>query len=136
MAPAGRSRRVTELEKWGHRAKAIDLPGQGQDQTPLGKVTLNTMVDRIVAALTELPGRGRARRPFLGWHGRRFRQPRRTCSTVQLRALLLHDKGRPFRTAFIGGPDSAQPSTRSALLSEAVSASDDVEIAIKMLNQS
>jgi pimeloyl-ACP methyl ester carboxylesterase len=46
---------IPELEKRGHRAKAIDLPGQGQDQTPLGKVTLDSMVDGIVAALTELP---------------------------------------------------------------------------------
>ena len=30
-------------------------PGQGQDQTPLKQVTLDTMVDRTVAALTELP---------------------------------------------------------------------------------
>jgi len=49
-------------------------------------------------------------------------------STVQRYALLLQDKGRPFRAAFIGGLDSAQPSTRSALLSEAVSASDCVSL--------
>jgi pimeloyl-ACP methyl ester carboxylesterase len=47
---------IPELEKRGHRAKAIDLPGQGQDQTPLTKVTLDTMADWIVATLTELPG--------------------------------------------------------------------------------
>jgi hypothetical protein len=47
---------IPEFEKRGHRAQAIDLPGQGQDQTPLGKVTLDTMVDRIVTALTEIAG--------------------------------------------------------------------------------
>jgi len=47
---------IPELEKHGHRAQAIDLPGQGQDQTPLGNVTLDTMVDRIVTALTTLAG--------------------------------------------------------------------------------
>ena len=26
---------VAELERRGHRAKAIDLPGQGEDRTPL-----------------------------------------------------------------------------------------------------
>jgi|SRR6266545_3562799 len=45
---------IPELERRGHSAQAIDLPGQGQDQTPLGTVTLDTMVDRIVTALTEL----------------------------------------------------------------------------------
>jgi pimeloyl-ACP methyl ester carboxylesterase len=47
---------IPELEKRGHRAQAIDLPGQGEDQTPLGNVTLDTMVDRIVTALTEMAG--------------------------------------------------------------------------------
>jgi pimeloyl-ACP methyl ester carboxylesterase len=47
---------IPELEKHGHGAQAIDLPGQGQDQTPLGNVTLDTMVDRIVTALTTLAG--------------------------------------------------------------------------------
>ena len=37
---------VAELEKPA-TAKAIDLPGQGDDQTPLKEVTLDTMVDRI-----------------------------------------------------------------------------------------
>ena len=46
---------IPELEQRGHHAQAIDLPGQGQDQTPLAKVTLDTMVDRIVAALADLP---------------------------------------------------------------------------------
>ena len=32
-------------------AKAIDLPGQGEDQTPLKLVTLDTMVDRIIETL-------------------------------------------------------------------------------------
>ena len=53
---------------------------------------------------------------------------RRTARDCACRALLLHEKGRPFRAAFIGGPDSAQPCTRSALLSEAVSASDCVSL--------
>jgi len=47
---------VAELEKRGHRAKAIDLPGQGEDQTPLKEVTLNTMVDRIIAEMAGLAG--------------------------------------------------------------------------------
>jgi pimeloyl-ACP methyl ester carboxylesterase len=47
---------IPELAKRGHDAQAIDLPGQGQDQTPLAEVTLDTMVDRVVAALADLPG--------------------------------------------------------------------------------
>jgi pimeloyl-ACP methyl ester carboxylesterase len=47
---------IPELEKRGHRAQAIDVPGQGQDQTPLGNVTLDTMADRVVTALTEIAG--------------------------------------------------------------------------------
>src|SRR3984957_11184390 len=47
---------VAELEKRGHRAKAIDLPGQGEDQTPLKEVTLDTMVDKISAGMAVLLG--------------------------------------------------------------------------------
>ena len=48
---------VAELEKRGHRAKAIDLPGQGADQTPLKEVTLDTMVDKIIAEMADFPAR-------------------------------------------------------------------------------
>jgi pimeloyl-ACP methyl ester carboxylesterase len=48
---------VAELEKRGHRAKAIDLPGQGDDQTPLKEVTLDAMVDKIIAEMADLPGK-------------------------------------------------------------------------------
>ena len=59
---------VAELEKRGHRAKAIDLPGQGDDRTPLKEVTLDTMVDRIISEMADLPGQNRIGRPFLGWN--------------------------------------------------------------------
>lgn len=45
---------IPELEKRGHRVTAIDLPGQGQDRTPLQQVTLETMVERIASALSGL----------------------------------------------------------------------------------
>src|SRR5262249_52734426 len=41
----------------GHRAQAIDLPGQGDDRTPLSKVTLDSMADRIVETLSGSSGR-------------------------------------------------------------------------------
>jgi pimeloyl-ACP methyl ester carboxylesterase len=47
---------VAELEKRGHQAKAIDLPGQGEDHTPLKQVTLDTMVERILDEMNRLPG--------------------------------------------------------------------------------
>jgi pimeloyl-ACP methyl ester carboxylesterase len=66
---------IPELEKRGHRAKAIDLPGQGQDQTPLGQVTLDTMVDRTVAALGGLEFRNRVEVPPYHY-GAVFERPR------------------------------------------------------------
>jgi pimeloyl-ACP methyl ester carboxylesterase len=48
---------VAELEKHGHQAQAIDLPGQGDDTTPLSKVTLESMADCIVTALERSSGR-------------------------------------------------------------------------------
>ena len=48
---------VAELEKRSHRARAIDLPGQGEDQTPLKEVTLDSMVDKIIAEMADLPGK-------------------------------------------------------------------------------
>ena len=49
---------VGQLEKHGHQAQAIDLPGQGDDATPLSKVTLESMADCIVTALERPFGRG------------------------------------------------------------------------------
>src|SRR5262245_45934550 len=48
---------VKELEKRGHQAQVIDLPGQGDDTTPLCDVTLESMADRIVTALEHSMGR-------------------------------------------------------------------------------
>jgi alpha-beta hydrolase superfamily lysophospholipase len=39
-------RTVAELEKRGHQAEAIDLPGQGDDTTPRAKVTLESKAER------------------------------------------------------------------------------------------
>src|SRR5262249_36108606 len=48
---------VAELEKRGHQAHAIDLPGQGNDMSPPSVVTLESMADRIVATLSSSTGR-------------------------------------------------------------------------------
>ncbi|CUH64331.1 acetoin dehydrogenase E2 subunit dihydrolipoyllysine-residue acetyltransferase [Thalassovita gelatinovora] len=42
---------IPELAALGHRARAIDLPGHGEDNTPYQQVTLDLYADAIVAAL-------------------------------------------------------------------------------------
>lgn len=46
---------IPALEALGHSATAIDLPGHGADTTPPAAVTLRSYVERIGAALNELP---------------------------------------------------------------------------------
>src|SRR5450432_2026748 len=43
------------LESAGHAVRVIDLPGAGEDQTPVADVTLDAYASRICAALAELP---------------------------------------------------------------------------------
>jgi len=38
---------VPMLEEKGHKVVALDLPGQGQDQTPMTEVTLQSYTDRV-----------------------------------------------------------------------------------------
>jgi pimeloyl-ACP methyl ester carboxylesterase len=45
------------LEKEGHQAIAVDLPGFGRDQTPLREISLQSYVDRVSAAIVDQPGR-------------------------------------------------------------------------------
>ncbi|MCM2562899.1 alpha/beta fold hydrolase [Lutimaribacter sp. EGI FJ00015] len=42
---------IPELQALGHTARAIDLPGHGQDATPYTDVTLDAYADAITAAL-------------------------------------------------------------------------------------
>jgi pimeloyl-ACP methyl ester carboxylesterase len=42
-----------ELEAAGHSVRAIDLPGSGQDTTPVADVTLDAYAERICTALAE-----------------------------------------------------------------------------------
>jgi pimeloyl-ACP methyl ester carboxylesterase len=44
---------ISGLQQGGDRARAIDLPGHGDDATPLPDVTLDAYAARIVAALQE-----------------------------------------------------------------------------------
>jgi pimeloyl-ACP methyl ester carboxylesterase len=45
------SKLTPELEALGHRAVAIDLPGLGDDPTPVAEVTFEDTIDRVVAAV-------------------------------------------------------------------------------------
>jgi pimeloyl-ACP methyl ester carboxylesterase len=45
------SKVVPGLEGLGHRAVAIDLPGLGEDTTPVAEVTFDGTIDRVVAAV-------------------------------------------------------------------------------------
>jgi pimeloyl-ACP methyl ester carboxylesterase len=45
------SKVVPKLEALGHRAVAIDLPGLGEDATPVADVTFEDTIDRVVAAV-------------------------------------------------------------------------------------
>jgi len=42
---------VPLLEKAGHRAIAIDLPGMGRDKTPIEKVSMKLSVDKICSVI-------------------------------------------------------------------------------------
>ena len=44
---------IPALQALGHTARAIDLPGSGDDPTPLAEVTLDRYAEAIVAALGE-----------------------------------------------------------------------------------
>jgi pimeloyl-ACP methyl ester carboxylesterase len=47
---------IGELERAGHTATAIDLPGSGDDQTPIEGVTLDACADRVCETLAAEPG--------------------------------------------------------------------------------
>jgi pimeloyl-ACP methyl ester carboxylesterase len=46
---------IEGLQQAGHRARAIDLPGQGDDQTPVAGIGLSTWIDRVVEELKNYP---------------------------------------------------------------------------------
>jgi pimeloyl-ACP methyl ester carboxylesterase len=46
---------IEQLEAAGHTVETLDLPGGGDDQTPVEDVTLETCADRVCAVLRERP---------------------------------------------------------------------------------
>lgn len=49
-------RLVPLLERAGHEVVTFDLPGHGEDRTPVAEVTLQSYTERVVEALDELSG--------------------------------------------------------------------------------
>ncbi len=45
------------LEKQGHRAIAIDLPGMGRDKTPIHEVKMQSTVEKICTLLDSIDGK-------------------------------------------------------------------------------
>ncbi len=48
---------VPLIEKAGHQAIAIDLPGMGRDKTPIQEVKLETTVEKICTLIDSIPGK-------------------------------------------------------------------------------
>jgi pimeloyl-ACP methyl ester carboxylesterase len=48
---------VPLLEKAGHRAIAIDLPGMGRDKTPIQEVKMKSTVEKLCALMDTIPGK-------------------------------------------------------------------------------
>jgi pimeloyl-ACP methyl ester carboxylesterase len=48
---------VPLLEKAGHRALAIDLPGMGRDKTPIQEVTMKSTVEKICELIDNITGK-------------------------------------------------------------------------------
>ena len=48
---------VPQIQKAGHKAIAIDLPGMGRDKTPIQEVTMKTTVEKICRLIDSVPGK-------------------------------------------------------------------------------
>jgi pimeloyl-ACP methyl ester carboxylesterase len=87
-------RLIPELEAAGQTARAIDLPGSGEDDTPLAEITLDAYAERICAELAKEP-----EPPVLVGHSMggmavtqaAGRCPERIASLVYVCAFLPHD---------------------------------------------
>src|SRR6478672_7805118 len=48
---------VPLLEKEGHKAVAIDLPGMGRDKTPIQQVTMSDTIQKLCQLIDSIPGK-------------------------------------------------------------------------------
>ncbi|WP_219837007.1 alpha/beta fold hydrolase [Paenibacillus sp. R14(2021)] len=85
---------VPLLETAGHRVIAIDLPGHGEDQTPISEVTLDVYANRVVAAIDGLDEEvilvGHSMAGIVVSQAAEYR-PNRIKSLVYLTAFLLQN---------------------------------------------
>ena len=93
---------IQGLQQAGHRARAIDLPGQGDDQTPVTGIGLGTWIDCVVEELRTYPSP-----PVLVGHsmggmvitGAADAVPERVARAVYLCAFLPQDGESLFELA-------------------------------------
>lgn len=117
------------LAALGHRARALDLPGQGADQTPVAAVTLDSYAQTIVAALdgpTILVGHSMAGYPIsraADLAPGRVAALVYVCAYVPAPGLSLADMRRawpeqPLRAAIRSAPDGQSFSFSDELLED------------------
>jgi pimeloyl-ACP methyl ester carboxylesterase len=85
---------VPLLEKEGHRAIAIDLPGMGRDKTPIQEVKMKTTVERICDLIDSIPGKvilvGHSKNGIMISQAAEYR-PHKIEKLVYLAAYLIPD---------------------------------------------
>jgi alpha-beta hydrolase superfamily lysophospholipase len=83
------------LEKAGHKAIAIDLPGMGRDKTPIEKVTMRSTVEKICELIDSIPGKvilvGHSKNGIMISQAAEYR-PDKIEKLVYLAAYLIPDK--------------------------------------------
>ena len=98
---------VPLLEERGHRVAAVDLPGNGHDDTPLAEVTLETYAEHVCGVLDSLDGPAVLVGHSLGGisisRAAELR-PDRVAVLVYLTAVLIPD-GQTFMGAVSGETD-------------------------------
>ncbi len=102
---------VPLLKKAGHVVKAPDLPGHGQDHTPIAEVSLQAYADRVCAILDEQPEPvvlvGHSMGGTIVTQAAEHR-PERIKNSVYLAAYLLPD-GQTLLQAALADADSLVP---------------------------
>jgi pimeloyl-ACP methyl ester carboxylesterase len=82
------------LEKAGHKAIAIDLPGMGRDKTPIESVKMKTTVEKICELIDSIPGKlilvGHSKNGIMISQAAEYR-PHKIKKLVYLAAYLIPD---------------------------------------------
>jgi pimeloyl-ACP methyl ester carboxylesterase len=82
------------LEKAGHKAIAIDLPGMGRDKTPIESVKMKTTIEKICELIDSIPGKlilvGHSKNGIMISQAAEYR-PHKIEKLVYLAAYLIPD---------------------------------------------